>query len=386
MVDTRTTASIAGFSSDGGYIVTPLSPAADMVDTADGLHPLSGIVIPKPTAPNVAIRDEANQTPVLIDTSGKPRDLLFSGALDNDFGGFNIPESGIRPSVIPIFNLVENVPKSVGPILAAHRDEPTSQDEGGAISVAAILSSVDSSEIVETGDWSLPTFAQRASDETPVAARLSGEPEIRGSNITGEWARATAFETAGGEPTDDERRSVSDGNDARLRFGVTATPSRRELESYHDAQRAAQERAAAHYVAARESRAAPAGENWSEASTLQLRVTEFSQLDRRTYVRLPDPSQHPSNQAATARGNLTGTSLVFEAAHAAAFDQFGDDANSAEPAWAIDLSWRSTLNATPLLMILALERIAASNSRRASRHVAIEVAKPRAEGSKPLLM
>jgi hypothetical protein len=85
---------------------------------------------------------------------------------------------------------------------------------------------------------------------------------------------------------------------------------------------------------------------------------------------LPVLARLAADRAATGE-YVSGTSAAFDAANESLFDQFGNAKTTAEPAWTANLSWRSTLNATPLLMILALERIAAGNSRRAHRDDAL---------------
>jgi hypothetical protein len=49
-----------------------------------------------------------------------------------------------------------------------------------------------------------------------------------------------------------------------------------------------------------------------------------------------------------------------------AFEELADEATT-RSSLGLEFSLRGALNVTPLLMILALERIAASNSRRANR-------------------
>ena len=57
----------------------------------------------------------------------------------------------------------------------------------------------------------------------------------------------------------------------------------------------------------------------------------------------------------------------LDSAHMEAFEELAVEKVAARSALGMEFSLRGALNATPLLMILALERIAASNSRRANR-------------------
>jgi hypothetical protein len=85
---------------------------------------------------------------------------------------------------------------------------------------------------------------------------------------------------------------------------------------------------------------------------------------------------HPSAEQTHERGTpLAGESNAemrksasLESAHMLAFEQLANNETAARSSLGLEFSLRGALNATPLLMILALERIAANNSRRASRN------------------
>ena len=64
----------------------------------------------------------------------------------------------------------------------------------------------------------------------------------------------------------------------------------------------------------------------------------------------------------------SSSAAELQSAYAQAYEHLGEAAEAVADPPAAAFSWRSALNATPLLMVLALERIAASNSRRAGRH------------------
>jgi hypothetical protein len=61
------------------------------------------------------------------------------------------------------------------------------------------------------------------------------------------------------------------------------------------------------------------------------------------------------------------TAAPLDRAREEAFEEFDIQELAAGPSLVLESSLRGALNATPLLMILALERIAASNSRRTNR-------------------
>ena len=69
----------------------------------------------------------------------------------------------------------------------------------------------------------------------------------------------------------------------------------------------------------------------------------------------------------TQRNTTVPYAAGLDSARMAAFEEVAVDAVSARSALGMEFSLSGALNATPLLMILALERIAASNSRRANR-------------------
>jgi hypothetical protein len=75
--------------------------------------------------------------------------------------------------------------------------------------------------------------------------------------------------------------------------------------------------------------------------------------------------------------SASAASAVHDSAYTEVYDKLGaSEADGAEGLFNRD-SWRDSWKATPLLMILALERIAASNSRRAKREVSDSAGRPR---------
>ena len=79
---------------------------------------------------------------------------------------------------------------------------------------------------------------------------------------------------------------------------------------------------------------------------------------------LVTPSASATTEAAKLDNDSASKSGADESVYAEVYDQLGtSDASGAQAAFKLD-SWRDSWKATPLLMILALERIAASNTRR----------------------
>jgi hypothetical protein len=78
-------------------------------------------------------------------------------------------------------------------------------------------------------------------------------------------------------------------------------------------------------------------------------------------------------------GDVSGstTGPVNASAYAEVYDELGAIETVGTEALFNRDSWRDSWKATPLLVILALERIAASNSRRAKREVAESAGRPR---------
>jgi hypothetical protein len=81
-------------------------------------------------------------------------------------------------------------------------------------------------------------------------------------------------------------------------------------------------------------------------------------------------------------GNDVAEGIEFgDSAHAEVYDQLGTSVAAGAEALFNRDTWRDSWKATPLLMILALERIAASNSRRAKKESSESAGRPQLPAS-----
>jgi hypothetical protein len=167
-----------------------------------------------------------------------------------------------------------------------------------------------------------------------------------------------AFELAGGEPADAHRASRTEHNPA------AQTPDHNSRTQPDQPVSSVAPRDFDHVVAAATSH--------SSIATAQTAAV-FGMLGGI----VPDLQTgfQPSAEQMDERGApLAGEpnaemrkSASLESAHMLAFEQLANNETAARSSLGLEFSLRGALNATPLLMILALERIAANNSRRASR-------------------
>jgi hypothetical protein len=221
--------------------------------------------------------------------------------------------AGIRPLVF----FPDNMPEHASPnerFVAARNEVSTPSQEGGSISLQTVLTGMQTGERLA------------ASQTTSLLVTAAKPIEASDSGVSSELARAIVFEIAGGErdgykPTDDTQQT------RQLKENT------RQFDT--DGQQANQ----------------PNGE-------------KVPPVDR---FGLFDPQVMPTQgQLASTPQPDSDASETAETASALAFEQFGEGT-----AAIIESSerqrWNRAIGTMPLLMMLALERIAAHSSRRSKR-------------------
>lgn len=254
--------------------------------------------------------------------------------------------------------------------------------EGGQISIPAILAKNELElapkldpvqEIRSVAAQVAPSVAEQgvrnADEPSPLTATASNEHAV-----TAEWARAMVLETAGGEPDIGSR--FSEHEDSRLN-----TPSQGRRLPYADGPVSSRSDDSAEHKVSHTSATAPAygaapmnADHAAEPSTQSSGWREAMQEGAGSISRAIAATRGTTHFALSfmavgggaAMGHIGAANDLPGSALDAAFDEMGGESPSDAPRVADDWLSRS-LGAAPVLMVLALERIAASNSRRNRR-------------------
>jgi hypothetical protein len=345
---------------EGGFISAPLSPIANPID----LDAVGDITTPQLLPSNPLTQDSAEPpTSVAAPESITGDDTVFTTEVDSNLNGLLFGLSGIQPAIIPVSEGMRRRLEFVGPILSSSNSDETIRDEGGPISIAAVLTNIRPLDTLEPHEPAPTQLVAAPEDESPTATPLAEFERSADREISGELARALIFEIAGGEPTASARTPDADRTDPSADPPGGATQEIYRPVSYQDQPSQAQGS-----MPERVGRTAP------------VRTATFAQYGGGSefhtglyYSRGDEAGSSLPTRVLLAERRISGAAVPainapHVAAHARVFERLGQQVEVPSEPLAIQLSWRGALNATPLLMILALERIAASNSRRASRH------------------
>jgi hypothetical protein len=345
------------------------------VDYADGGFIQPGTMLFGPSSQGTydSLTNRANFGAV---ESGPPITVGFnlSGSSDVtfDFSGVHLDTPSIPVLVFPgtdsdLGTTFVDQPANSGP-----QTTEVTADEGGAIPINSILAFVGQTDSWKSGD-------RLASAATPQMDRSNwGMPSVvrttQAREIAGEWARPAMLEMAGGEPASNgqpaegqyQRSSMFD-DEGNMRVGrplssgsATDTPANdsRAARDFNASRRSAD--------AVPPEEAAPANRHLSSTSQQSASLIFASQVADAHSLIQANTSQR-SESAIMETGAAPDVSRLNESALAKVYDELGtNDAVGAQAVFNHD-AWRDSWKATPLLMILALERIAASNSRRAKK-------------------
>jgi hypothetical protein len=355
-------------SREGGFIIPPFSPGTNSIDYDIADHALTpeenpaNSLIQRPTEANINSTNSTkgtNTSDITLSTESSDG----AGSL-HSFGNFEI-----EPAVMTSLDTFRSTSGFIGPVVAVSYRAELGRDEGGPISIAAVLTSIRPLEYLESQELGPSQLAVEASGESSAAPRLADGGGSTDRQIYSELARAMVFEIAGGEPANVSGPPRPDHLHFNDQPRDQANPGFYRPVSYHDESvpppDAGKERVGRSIPTRPATFVRQAGGNHSIVSAPQQarRVEEL--------VGELLPPMPLSGRKSVGTGALpSSSSTELPSAHAQAFENLGEEAEAAADSPAIALSWRSALNATPLLMVLALERIAASNSRRANRHEA----------------
>lgn len=280
--------------------------------------------------------------------------------------------NGLKPEVIAASPNTSSLDFTSQPVVIGPSPSTPGISEGGAIPIHAIFADFRKDSQLASGVKAIASSAA----ETSVASLASARQHVTSDNaITGEWARAMVFEIAGGEPTNDLRTpgaqsTTTSNSDESLQnaqpLSSIETPQQNgELSNRH----AAIQANAAYPLGA-------TGQPVSDETNGQVAIAEPQLLGN---DKLTANASAPVSVSQFTAENLLNAerSDANPFAAAAAFDQLGQG-NSPIIDQPVDgKSWLRSIGTSPLLMVLALERIAALNSRRATRESRIAAAKSR---------
>jgi hypothetical protein len=232
--------------------------------------------------------------------------------------------------------------------------------EGGLIHIESMLSSTVLRSELESHETAAEVLAETGfgeSDEHSNTVGLASD----GGPISNEMARAMAFELAGEEPAQLRRAAPIHDHDVSPTPAGKAGPTTREpLSTAGEAAGSAPDE----FAAAKPPLGTMDGE---QITTVAGALGEFAgrqQGVHRTEVR--PVAWNPGTTVAHG-AMILDAATALEAAQAGVFEELAADELAARSSLALEFSWRGALSATPLLMILALERITAGSSRRAGR-------------------
>jgi hypothetical protein len=352
-------------SSDGGYTFSD-----GMYTNSDGVftsYPsIGGVASPVLTAVSDRHGTSVAGIQQLYGVAGQDINLLppwqFTTSYDSD---------GLQPAVIVSQANGSGLAPDLKPIVIGPSPTAPGSPEGGSIPIHAIFADFRKDSNLVSGGKSISSPATESTLESLASMRRASTSD---NAITGEWARAMVFEIAGGEPT---------ASDSHLLGEQPATTSSTDDKLEHSEPVSSIETLQQNeQLASRQSVGRPTNEALvNEQGQLQAdqsygQITAVSTKSPRGGHRTAGSatpaqiSQFAADWSAeSATPDLTAT------AAATVFDQLGEG-NAAVIESTLDgKSWLRSIGASPLLMVLALERIAALNSRRA-RESRIAAAKP----------
>jgi hypothetical protein len=341
--------------SDGGFILP---------GTVLSGHSVHGTF--DPVTNRAHIGSFAPSTPTSI--SG---DLSVSGASDFDFGEVFIDTPPIPPIAFPGTDSDPGTTFVDQPADAVPQVTETFADEGGAIPINSILAFVGHADGWSSGE----RLASKATSHTGnlLTAVPNLGPPGQARDIAGEWARPTMLEMAGGEPASTGHDAAHEHEQRLLLEKDAGSRVRRPLSSGAATDPSANDsRSARDFDGSRRGADSVPSEGPDGANGRSRAASQQPEsLILASQIAAAD-LQGQSSAVAIAEFTNVGdpgatTRAVNESAYAEVYEKLGArEATGAEALFNRD-SWRDWWKATPILMILALERIAASNSASETR-------------------
>jgi hypothetical protein len=233
--------------------------------------------------------------------------------------------------------------------------------EGGSIPIHAIFADFRQDGHLASGVKSVSSLLTEASIDLQASAHVTSTSN---DAVAGEWARATVFEIAGGEPSAltslGEKSTNTPGNgDPILQSDPLST-----IESPHQStgHRATSSQAGATDGQVGQQSAQP--EDLIAADDAPTNLPDRANPADTSDRRIAPPTFEGSIRLASATNPET-------AAVEAVFHRLGEDKAVVVESNLHGKSWLHSIGTSPLLIALALERIAALNSRRARREAKV---------------
>lgn len=259
---------------------------------------------------------------------------------------------GVQLQVIPAWSDNVAPEPAIQPVVVGPSPSNPGVSEGGSIPIHAIFADFRKDSHLASAAKTASTTARETSVDSPALARRTLTPD---NAIAGEWARAMVFEIAGGEPTaSDSHRPADTGESLQHSEPLSSVEQLQQNP-----------KTANSHSAALPSEGSPVGE---PAQPPAAQANE--QIAAIVTQLMSDGKLAAANGVGQSSvGYAAGAQNPDAAALAAAavFDQLGEG-NAAVIESRVDgNSWLRSIGTSPLLMVLALERIAALNSRRATR-------------------
>jgi hypothetical protein len=279
---------------------------------------------------------------------------------------------GLQPAVIVSqTNGTGALAPDLKPVVLGPSPSAPGGSEGGSIPIHAIFADFRKDSQLASGVKAVATPAIESSIESLTAARQLPTPD---NALPGEWARAMVFEIAGGEPTASDLHSLGgqDGKTSDSDALQNAEPLSSVGTSHQNLKLASAQHAAGSQAGG--TSAAEMSQAQAEQQSRQLATVVMQLLDS---SKLAAGFSAPLSASQFAAGNLliTENPDPTAIASAAVFDQLGQDNAAVIESSVEGKSWLRSIGMSPFLMVLALERIAALNSRRAARETRISAAK-----------
>jgi hypothetical protein len=251
------------------------------------------------------------------------------------------------------------VTNNIQPVVVAPNPSAPTVSEGGSIPIHAIFADFRKDSHLASGVKAISSTVAETSVDTLASARR--EPAADNA-IAGEWARAMVFEIAGGEPT----ASDSHTSDESLQHSGPLSSVKTSQQS---------EKLAGRHAVGLPNEGSTAGEQG------QSQAAQSNGHNAKVVTRIMDAGKLAAGSSAPVSVDQFSADNPLDAespdakALAAAFDQLGERRAAVIESTADGKSWVRLIGPSPLLMVLALERIAALNSRRVTWESRIAVAK-----------
>lgn len=336
---------------------------------------------------NTSYYSDADSTPVLqgnqLNASSNDFHVLYQNGLDSAdraaIGQSNAGLQVLRYTNVGPSLMLEAVPTST---VVKLKNNQLNSSEGGAISIPTLVASMQREEhVAKNEESSLPTAIDTAGEPHRSVRSASSTKSL----ISGEWARAAMFETVSSERSANQFPDANDGhaNDAAddssapinaAPASAKATSDEYKILGQHDD------------TSEKNNRSVPAdrrrqqtSESAARPAVYRIEATDWNWVEnvhRVASLIVPIASGRQAvNDLATDADDANSAVLATDAL----FDELGRPAGTMIESVPGDEPNLATRSAVPLLMILALERIATFNSRQSTRTSPTAVTRPRCQ-------